>query len=240
MIDKNKIKAIAFDFGGTLDSPFLHWMDIYIHLYTTELHLPLTKENFRDSYVYAEQMMERLQLVKPHHTLLETQTFKTNLQFTSLIERGILPDTPANREQLPLQAARLVTDYSSAYVRAAHNTLARLSESYTLLIVSNYYGNLKRIVADLDIISFFHSITDSTLEGIRKPDPALWKLAISRAGFSCPEVLVVGDSMKNDILPAISLGCQVVQGCPAKPEEDASHTIITRLDELETLLLPPI
>lgn len=236
MIDKNKIKAIAFDFGGTLDSPFLHWMDIYIHLYTTELHLPLTKDNFRDSYVYAEQMMERLQLVKPHHSLLETQTFKTNLQFASLIERGILPDTPANREQLPLQAARLVTDYSSAYVRAAHNTLARLSESYTLLIVSNYYGNLKRIATDLGIISFFHSITDSTLEGIRKPDPALWKLAISRAGFSCDEVLVVGDSMKNDILPAISLGCQVIQGCPAKPEEETAHTIITRLDELESLL----
>lgn len=236
MIDKNKIKAIAFDFGGTLDSPFLHWMDIYIHLYTTELHLPLTKENFRDSYVYAEQMMERLQLVKPHHSLLETQTFKTNLQFTSLIERGILPDTPSNREQLPLQAARLVTDYSSAYVRAAHNTLAHLSESYTLLIVSNYYGNLKRIVADLDIISFFHSITDSTLEGVRKPDPALWELAISRAGFSCDEVLVVGDSMKNDILPAISLGCQVIQGCPAKPEEETAHTIITKLDELESLL----
>lgn len=48
MIDKDKIKAVAFDFGGTLDSPFLHWMDIYIHLYTTKLNLPLTKENFRD------------------------------------------------------------------------------------------------------------------------------------------------------------------------------------------------
>lgn len=46
MIDKDKIKAVAFDFGGTLDSPFLHWMDIYIHLYTMKLNLPLTKENF--------------------------------------------------------------------------------------------------------------------------------------------------------------------------------------------------
>lgn len=73
MIDKDKIKAVAFDFGGTLDSPFLHWMDIYIHLYTTKLNLPLTKENFRDSYVYAERMMEQLQLVKPEHSLLETQ-----------------------------------------------------------------------------------------------------------------------------------------------------------------------
>ena len=116
MIDKDKIKAVAFDFGGTLDSPFLHWMDIYIHLYTMKLNLPLTKENFRDSYVYAERMMEQLQLVKPEHSLLETQAFKTDLQFKSLIERGVLPDTPENREGLPLKAARLVTDYSSDYV----------------------------------------------------------------------------------------------------------------------------
>ena len=160
MIDKDKIKAVAFDFGGTLDSPFLHWMDIYIHLYTMKLNLPLTKENFRDSYVYAERMMEQLQLVKPEHSLLET------------------------REGLPLKAARLVTDYSSDYVVASRTVLDELHRSYTLLLVSNYYGNLKKIVTDLGIVSYFHSITDSPLEGVRKPDPSLWKRAIDRAGFA--------------------------------------------------------
>ena len=81
MIHTEKVKALAFDFGGTLDSPFMHWMKIYLKLYGEELHLSLTGENFRDSYVYAEQMMERLQLVKPSHSLLETQSFKTRLQF---------------------------------------------------------------------------------------------------------------------------------------------------------------
>ena len=167
MIDKDKIKAVAFDFGGTLDSPFLHWMDIYIHLYTTKLNLPLTKENFRDSYVYAERMMEQLQLVKPEHSRLETQAFKTDLQFKSLIERGVLPDTPENRKGLPLKAARLVTDYSSDYVVASRTVLDELHRSYTLLLVSNYYGNLKKIVTDLGIVSYFHSITDSTRPSCR-------------------------------------------------------------------------
>ena len=113
MIDKDKIKAVAFDFGGTLDSPFLHWMDIYIHLYTTKLNLPLTKENFRDSYVYAERMMEQMQLVNPEHSLLETQAFKTDLQFKSLIESRVLPDTLENRQGLPIKAAHLVTHNTS-------------------------------------------------------------------------------------------------------------------------------
>ena len=30
MIHTEKVKALAFDFGGTLDSPFMHWMKIYL------------------------------------------------------------------------------------------------------------------------------------------------------------------------------------------------------------------
>lgn len=181
-------------------------------------------------------MMEQLQLVKPEHSLLETQAFKTDLQFKSLIERGVLPDTPENRKSLPLKAARLVTDYSSDYVVASRTVLDELHRSYTLLLVSNYYGNLKKIVTDLGIVSYFHSITDSTLEGVRKPDPSLWKRAIDRAGFAYEEVLVVGDSMKNDIQPGLSLGCQVVQGCPEGRTGEVGIPFITRLSELPALL----
>ncbi len=231
------IKAIAFDFGGTLDSPFMHWMDVYMRIYTQELHLPLTADRFRDSYIHAERMMESLQLVQPSHSLFETQLFKTQLQFDSLIERGVLPDTPENKNQLPLQATRLVTDFSSRYVKLSQPVLALLSQRYPLLLVSNYYGNLKKVVSDLEIASYFVSLTDSTIEGIRKPDPELWKLSFDRQGYHPEEVLVVGDSMKNDILPALSLGCQVVQGCPdLLAEAVPGVNRITSLAELPSLL----
>lgn len=236
MIDKSKIKAIAFDFGGTLDSPFLHWMDIYLYLYATKLNLPLTRENFRDSYVYGEQMMERLQLVQPSHSLQETQKFKTDLQFSHLIEKGVLADTPENMEELPLQAALLSTEYSSGYVAAARSILAELQKKYVLLLVSNYYGNVSKIAGDLEIAPYFKSITDSTIAGVRKPDPALWKLAIEGAGFNPEEVLIVGDSMKNDILPGISLGCQVILGCPDSKEKPEGITYVTELRQLLSLL----
>ncbi len=236
MIDKSKIKAIAFDFGGTLDSPFLHWMDIYLYLYTAKLNLPLTRENFRDSYVYAEQMMERLNLVQPFHSLLETQMFKTALQFSHLIEKEVLADTLENRKEIPLQAARLATEYSADYVAAAYSVLAELQKKYVLLLVSNYYGNISKIVDDFGIASLFKSITDSTIAGVRKPDSALWRLAIEGAGFKPEEVLIVGDSMKNDILPGISLGCQVIQGCPKSKEKPEGITYVTELGQLLSLL----
>ncbi|MEG1660038.1 MAG: HAD family hydrolase [Bacteroides sp.] len=239
MMDIEKIKAIAFDFGGTLDSPFQHWMEVYLYYYVTEFYLPLTKESFRESYVYAEQMMERLPLVQPSHSLLETQQVKLQLQFEKMIARYLLPDVYEYFEKVPNEAARLITDYATVNVNVSKPVLAALAKRYPLLLVSNYYGNLKKVVTDLGIAPYFVSITDSTIERIRKPDPALWKIAFDRQGYAPEEVLVVGDSMKNDIFPALSLGCQVVHGCPDLSQEEVLPSVnrISSLDELPALLL---
>lgn len=236
MIEKNRVKAVAFDFGGTLDSPFLHWMDIYLDIYTKELNLPLTKENFRDSYVYTEQTIERETLVKPTYTLYDTQLLKARLQFSSLVEKEVLPNEEKFKEEIPLLAARLVTDYSSAYVKAARKVLDELGKSYKLLLVSNYYGNLETLVTDLGIRDCFFTLTDSTIVNIRKPDPAIWKLAIEQAGFTPEEVVVVGDSTKNDILPGLSLGCQVIQGIPSTKELPTDIPAIRHLNDILNLL----
>lgn len=234
------IKALAFDFGGTLDAPFLHWLDIYLMAYAEALGKPLERDVFYESYVYGERQMESQQLVNREHSLLETQLFKTHLQTAHLIERKVLDDTLYNREELPKHVAEWVTDYSAGYVRRNEPVLRKLSEKYTLLLVSNYYGNIRRIATDLHIADCFRSITDSTIEGVRKPDPKLWELAIQRAGFRPEEVVVIGDSTKNDILPALSLGCHTVQGYPEsiKPEKiDLSRDYIFSIEELLPLLL---
>ena len=237
MLNKENIKAIAFDFGGTLDSPFLHWMDIYLQLYTKEMQLPLTKENFWDAYVYAERKMESDQPVLPTHSLLETQLFKATYQFTYLSENNILTISADELSALAARAAKLVTDYSSAYVALAMPTLEKLAKKYTLLLVSNYYGNVAKIVSDMGIASLFASITDSTIEKVRKPDPALWQIAIERQGLQPSEVLIVGDSKKNDILPGMAIGAQVVQGIPAGGEKPTDYTSIESISELDAKLL---
>lgn len=232
-MEKSKIKAIAFDFGGTLDSPFLHWMDVYLHIYNKCFRLPLTRENFRDTYVRAEQMMERMQPVKPFHSLLDTQMFKVGYQFDDLKERGFFPPDEDLGHYI-IDGALGVADYAADYVEAAKPVLEVLSRRYTLLLVSNYYGNLRKVVTDLEIAPYFHSVTDSTVEGVRKPDPELWRRAIERAGFRFDEVCVVGDSLKNDIRPALALGCQVVQGVPEGKAPEESIPSIRHLRELLT------
>ena len=47
---------------------------------------------------------------------------------------------------------------------------------------------------------------------------------------------MIGDSVKNDILPALSLGCQVVKGCPSMADVTEDVSCITSLKELLDIL----
>lgn len=47
----------------------------------------------------------------------------------------------------------------------------------------------------------------SGLEGVEKPDPRLYEIALERAGNISPrEALHIGDSMRKDYIPAKSVG----------------------------------
>ena len=236
MINKKIIKAIAFDCGGTLDSPFLHWMDIYIKIYTEQLGLALNRDNFLNAYVYAERKMEKEQPVKCHHSLFETQLFKIKYQFEFIQENAILALDADDVDALVIKAAQLITDYSAMNVATAKPILENLAKRYTLLLVSNYYGNVAKVIEDMQIAHLFVSVTDSAVESIRKPDARLWQIAIERQGFKPEDVLIVGDSKKNDILPGLAIGAQVVQGVPADVELPKEYQAIKHLDELKGLL----
>lgn len=255
-INKSVVKALAFDFGGTLDSPFLHWMDVYLQVYDAELHL-VNRESFRDSYVFAEREMERLNNVAPDTHLLDLQLMKTRLQVADLVRRGLIDEDAiaaalaavagkeenadaadaSSAERLARYVATSVTNASALYTGRAASTLAKLSERYTLLLVSNYYGNIRQVAADMGIARYFTAITDSTIEHLRKPDPALWRVAIERQGLDMQSVVVIGDSVKNDILPGLSLGCQVVHCAnPLKGNDGETTPYVNAISELEDIL----
>ena len=233
MIDKQRVKALAFDFGGTLDSPFLHWMDIYIKLYNQEFDFNLTADTFRPIYVRTERMLDYDKVIQPNFSLYETQHMKASLHFKGFAEAGFVKQASP---ELVNRAAELIVEYTSHYVHAAQPVLELLSQKYPLLLVSNYYGNVAKVVEELGVGKYFQSITDSTIENVRKPDPMLWQLAIERAGFAPSEVVIIGDSMKNEIMPGLSLGCQVIHGIPQSEEAKDEITTIRSIDELKELL----
>ena len=73
--------------------------------------------------------------------------------------------------------------------------------------------------------------------GIRKPDPRIFTLGVEALGFDPSEVVVVGDSIDKDIIPAHQAGCHTVwfkgEGWTSDPVDDsAPDRIISNLTEL--------
>lgn len=56
MIDTTRIKGLLFDYGGTIDSNGLHWAEVIWQAYEA-LQVPVSKEVFREAYVYGERTL---------------------------------------------------------------------------------------------------------------------------------------------------------------------------------------
>lgn len=232
------IKVVAFDYGGTLDLPGLHWFSFLWELVQTTLaqDIALTREEYWDAYVFGERELEKHPI--PTTTgLFENLLFKSRYQMDYLATHiARLALTPADKERLALKLTQAATSYITQETYAeSRRVLSGLYGKYRLFIVSNYYGNLKTVLQEADFLPFIDQLIDSTLVGLRKPDPAIWQLAIDAARLPAEQILVVGDSMKNDIAPAMSLGCQTAW-LTKNPDEDYNGIAIGTLSELLDIL----
>ena len=126
----------------------------------------------------------------------------------------------------------------------AKRCLERLAGKYRLGVIANQnIGTVQRLRA-FGIDRYFDVVIASAEEGLAKPNPAIFRLALHRAGCLPSQAGMVGDRLDNDIAPANLLGMttfRVMRGfgslaVPAKPEEIPDFTV-NDLDALCELLL---
>ena len=116
-----------------------------------------------------------------------------------------------------------------------------MAERYPLALVSNFYGNIGAVLHDFRLDRYFPHVIESAVVGVRKPDPAIFRLGLDALGISdASSAVVIGDSYDKDILPAASLGCRTVwlKNIGWKPYTGAEQAdvVITDFKELEELL----
>ena len=73
-------------------------------------------------------------------------------------------------------------------------------------VVSNFEEWLERLLEQLGVLDVFDVRVISGLEGIEKPDPRIYRLALERAGVEPAEAAFVGDSPEFDIDPPAAIG----------------------------------
>lgn len=87
------------------------------------------------------------------------------------------------------------------------DTLERLrGAGLTLGVVSNFEEWLERLLETLGVTRYFDVRVISGTEGVEKPDPRIFRLALDRTAMTPEESVYVGDSPAFDIEPARGVG----------------------------------
>jgi putative hydrolase of the HAD superfamily len=238
MLNINDIKGVIFDYGGTLDSNGKHWAEVLWDAYC-EQKAPLTKEQFREAYVYAERYLATRPVIQPEDDFRVLLLKKTDLQVTYLKEKGFLPENNKTNSY-SLAVSMQCCIFVRNLIEKEKPLLRKLKNRYPMALVSNFYGNVQSVLSGFGLSEYFDSIIESAVVGVRKPDPAIFGLGVERLGLPASSVAVVGDSYAKDIVPASKIGCRTIwlkgQGWSDEEEESATaDVIITDFMELKSV-----
>jgi HAD superfamily hydrolase (TIGR01549 family) len=69
----------------------------------------------------------------------------------------------------------------------------------TLVVVSNANGKLRVLLERVGLARFFDLMLDSTEEGVEKPDPRLFEIALARVSADAATTVHVGDLYRVDV-----------------------------------------
>ena len=147
-------------------------------------------------------------------------------------------------ERLGIHDERIATSVIGAFVRdsragleASRGVLDRLRHRVSLGVISNFYGNVDRILDEAGITPLLATVVDSTCVGVSKPDAQIFTLAVQRLGCEPSEVLYVGDSFEKDVVGAHAAGLRTAwlvgaseRACAAPELVDVRLRALTDLD----------
>lgn len=229
-----RYRAVFFDAGETLVYPHPSFPEL--------LAQTLRREGFS---VDPAEIRERLHVVAEVFTRAtrEKELWSTSPErsrrFWASVYRALMAELG-----LPFPdslAGRLYTTFTDlSNYRLFPDVLPVLeklrSAGLALGVISNFEEWLERLLESLEVAGFFDVRVISGVEGVEKPDPGIFQLALDRTGVSPQESAYVGDNVTYDIEPAAALGMTAVLLDRRGRHPDTEWTRVTSLDDLPGVL----
>ena len=85
-----------------------------------------------------------------------------------------------------------------------------LEKKYHLGIIANQIPGAEKRLEGMGIRQYFDVIVSSAEEGVAKPDPRIFNIALTRVGCTPEQAVMIGDRIDNDIVPAKQMGMKTV------------------------------
>lgn len=218
------MQSLLFDYGGTLDSDGITFLDRFRAIYKEE---GIESPGFDRAFYDAEDGLPS------RHKLQGLDLEQTCRLLVRDMLKVLAPERMDRAEPI---AGRFAADCRGQFVRLKP-VLERLGTRYRLGIVSNFYGNLEGILEAEGLRPLFGAVADSGVVGVIKPDPVIFLHALERLGSTPAEAVMVGDSVKRDIAGAKGLGMKKALVCASGEAPAAGQDwTIRSVAELEALL----
>ena len=209
------IRALVFDFGGTLDGNGIHWLErAYQFIY--ERHPEITREAFDEAdratiteFALGDSSIEwsyQDGSMLPIDAVASAYAARCNLrETTEAIAIGIY-------KRLGL-SHQMKDEYVEWFCAGAAKSLAEnrkwletLHGTYQLAVISNNFGNTRGWCDDYGLSPLLDAIIDSTVLGIAKPDARIFEAALSGLAVAPNQAIYIGDSYSADMVGGKNAG----------------------------------
>ena len=210
-----QIRALVFDFGGTLDGNGIHWLE-RTYQFIRERCPEITREAF--------DIADKAAVTE---FALEDSSHKWSYQDGSMLPIGAVASEYAARCTLRETADAIAVgiykrlglsdqmkdEYVEWFCAGATESLAEnrrwletLYGDYQLAVISNNFGNTRGWCDEYGLSPLLGSIIDSTVFGIAKPDARIFEAALSELEVVPNQAIYVGDSYAADMVGGKNAG----------------------------------
>lgn len=112
-----------------------------------------------------------------------------------------------------------------------------LNEKYQLHIITNGFANVQyKKIANSKMDSYFKTITNSEMAGVKKPNPIIFQHALDLAQAEKENSIMIGDCLEADVRGALDFGIDAVFFNPNKESSPEGIIAINHLLELKNYL----
>ncbi len=230
MIPKESIRAVLFDFGGTLGFDLIGYAEGFAALCTAAGY-PATLADYRKASTDA-----KLVVPEPPRDLEPWQTWRVGYHRGILRLLGV-PDT-----ELDVMMARLAERFRyysrpMCYPETDFVLRSLRKAGYIVGVISNIAPPLPLVLEELNITRHLHFAIASDTFGAQKPDPSIFHEGLRLAEVEAGQAMYVGDSPGADVAGSSAVGMQpvLISREGTQPETEGVLTISNLVELLDWL-----
>ncbi len=213
-----KPRLITFDFGDTLVTSEPAYLE-RTAMALADLGHERSHEEVQRAYFRADLMAADMLLP---HAPIDPEHFRNVFGSYFFQDLGLTDQAAEIGPQLAewlieLRPKRVLMPGSLELLEELHY------RGYPMAIISNNDGFTSSKCESAGIKKYFQFILDSTVEGIMKPDPRIFRVAAARSGLRPHQILHVGDLWGCDVMgaqasdmPAVWLGNDFIDPKPVR------------------------